>query len=169
MCLWLSASCPIPKKNGFPEENILGADAPMPPVAIPAATLKCAPRRLSIPFSKPIIAPPCPARDTAGQRVLKDITRACVFHHSGVNLIGSCLFPMKIHRRVPRSECPECTPVGTIASAVRPLRDVEGLAAPIRSAGMRARTLFKGIFIILGVSPGGSCSFLQSKNGSRIM
>jgi len=27
---------------------------------------------------------PCPARDASGQRVLKDILRACVFHRSGV-------------------------------------------------------------------------------------
>jgi len=39
---------------------------------------------------------------------------------------------------------------GTIASAARPLRDIGGLAAPIRSARMRARTLFfyQGFFML---------------------
>jgi hypothetical protein len=52
----------------------------------------------------------------------------------------------------------------TIASAARPLRDVGGLAAPIRSARIRARTsvLLSGYFHRSGVNLIGSCVFQQS-------
>jgi hypothetical protein len=69
--------------------NMMGADAPIPPVMIPAAAPEGAPRRPQLPvFQKNKIAQPC--RKEAMRRGALAKVILVIFHGSGVNPIHGC-------------------------------------------------------------------------------
>jgi hypothetical protein len=65
---------------GLFEELLMGADAPIPPIARDAAAPKGAPRRLQLPvFPKTELAPPCLGEDLRLGALIKNYIIICPF------------------------------------------------------------------------------------------